>query len=272
MSNIFLYAIPFQGQFYNSYLFHTCQPYFGIFYIQAKKVAKMGYMCYSCYKEELTMNQDDNIAKRLKYAVEASALSYVELEKKTGIAKSSIQRYTSGKTKKIPIDAVEAISNAIGVSLSWIMGWDEEKLRSPEMTTDAVVFPIIGTVAAGYDELALEDWSGETVSIPTEYLRGHSKEEFLVLSVHGDSMYPLYINGDKVLILKQSTLNRSGEIGAVLYGGDNATLKKVEYVEGEDWMKLIPVNPEYLPKTIEGSDLEECRILGVPRLLIREIN
>ena len=61
-------------------------------------------------------------------------------------------------------------------------------------------------------------------------------------------MYPLYMDGDKVLILKQSTLNRSGEIGAILYNGDNATLKKVEYVEGEDWMKLVPVNPEYPPK------------------------
>ena len=51
-----------------------------------------------------------------------------------------------------------------------------------------------------------------------------------------------------------------------------ATLKKVEYVLGEDWMKLIPINPEYQPKTIEGADLELCRVLGIPKLLIREIN
>lgn len=218
------------------------------------------------------MEQVTNIAKRLKYAVESSSLSYVELEKKTGIAKSSIQRYTSGKTKKIPIDAVEAIASATGFSFSWIMGWDIENPKSPEITSDVVKFPVVGTVAAGYDELAFEDWTGETVYVPREHLRGHSIKDFFVLTVHGDSMYPLYMNGDKVLILKQSTLNRSGEIGAVLYAGDNATLKKVEYVEGEDWMKLIPVNPEYPPKTIEGSDLEQCRVLGVPRLLIRTID
>ena len=84
-------------------------------------------------------------------------------------------------------------------------------------------------------------------------------------------MYPLYMDGDKVLILRQSTLNHSGEIGAVLYEGENATLKKVEYVDGEDWMKLVPVNPQYKPKAIKNSDLEQCRILGIPRLLIREI-
>ena len=79
----------------------------------------------------------------------------------------------------------------------------------------------------GYDEIAVEDWSGETIDIPASYLRGHKKEEFFVLSVHGDSMYPIYMDGDKVLVLRQSTLNRSGEIGAVLYEGENATLKKV---------------------------------------------
>ena len=80
------------------------------------------------------------------------------------------------------------------------------------------------------------------------------------------------MDGDRVLILKQTTLNRSGEIGAVLYDGNYATLKKVEYVMGEDWMKLIPINPEYQPKTITGPDLEQCRIIGIPRLLIRDIH
>lgn len=30
-------------------------------------------------------------------------------------------------------------------------------------------------------------------------------------------MYPLYQDGDKVLILRQSTLNRSGDVGAIVY-------------------------------------------------------
>ena len=57
----------------------------------------------------------------------------------------------------------------------------------------------------------------------------------------------------------------------LLYNGENATLKKVEYKDGEDWMRLVPINPEYKPKLIENSDLEQCRVLGIPRLLIREI-
>lgn len=198
-------------------------------------------------------------------------MSQEELAQKMGYtSRSTIAKIEAGKND-IPQSKIQAFAIALNTTPGRLMGWDSEELKAPDIASEITIFPVIGTIAAGYNELAVENWSGETVEVPTSYLKGRKKEEFFVLSVHGDSMYPLYMNGDKVLILKQSTLNRSGEIGVILYNGDNATLKKVEYVEGEDWMKLIPVNPAYQPTTIEGSDLEQCRVLGVPRLLIRNI-
>lgn len=210
------------------------------------------------------------IYEKIKFLREKNGMSQQELANKVGFKTASAVNKIELGLRDINQSRILAFAKALNTTPNYLLN-DDEKLLPPEITSDVTVFPVIGTVAAGYNELAVEDWSGETVSIPTEYLKGHSKDEFFVLSVHGDSMYPLYMNGDKVLILKQSTLNRSGEIGAVLYNGDNATLKKVEYVEGEDWMKLVPVNPEYPPKNIEGSDLEQCHVLGVPRLLIREV-
>lgn len=197
-------------------------------------------------------------------------MSQEELAKKMGyISRSTIAKIESG-TNDIPQSKIQAFAKALDTTPSFLMGWENDNLKSPEITTDTVTFPVIGSIAAGYDEIAVEDWSGETVEIPVSYLKGRKKEEFFVLSVHGDSMYPMYLDGDKVLILKQSTLNRSGDVGAILYDSENATLKKVEYVKGEDWLRLIPINPEHPPKTIKGADLEECRILGIPHLLIRE--
>ena len=92
-----------------------------------------------------------------------------------------------------------------------------------------------------------------------------------MLRVKGDSMYPLYMAGDIVLVLRQSTLNRSGDIGVIRYNEEEATLKKVEFVMGEDWMKLVPINPQYPPMMIENEDLEQCSVLGIPRMVIREI-
>lgn len=192
------------------------------------------------------------------------------------LGKNDLSQYVNGKVEPGQ-EKLYVLAEALKVSEAWLMGYDvpmsDEKnnLKQPEITEETVTFPVIGEIAAGYDSIAIEDWSGETVEIPVSYLKGRNKDEFFVLSVKGDSMYPLYMDGDKVLILRQTTLNRSGEIGAVLYDGDYATLKKVEYVTGENWMKLIPINPSYQPKLIENEDLNYCRIMGIPKLLIREI-
>lgn len=216
-----------------------------------------------------------DISARILTAISNSNLSYGELSKLTGIPKSALQRYATGETGKIPINRIEAIAEATHVTPEYLMGWAETKKRSPfpepEITEDYVTFPVIGEVAAGYEHIIQEDWSGDTIDIPVKYLHGRPKSDYIVLTVTGNSMYPLYLDGDKVLILKQSTLDRSGDIGLIRYDGECATLKKVEYVTGEDWMKLIPLNPEYQPRTIEGADLEQCEVIGVPRLLIREI-
>lgn len=212
-------------------------------------------------------------AKRLSGLLEESDETTYSLASKLGLTPATISRYANALMKpKVP--TVVSMAQIFNVNEAWLMGYDVSKeknnLKSPNITSDTVTFPVIGEIAVGYDSLAVEDWSGETVEIPLSFLRGRKKEEYFVLSVKGDSMYPLYMDGDKVLILRQTTLNHSGEIGAIMYE-DYATLKKVEYVNGEDWLKMIPINPQYPPKRIEGSELEECRVLGIPKLLIREI-
>ncbi len=84
-----------------------------------------------CRRGDKMSDEIKDIVERLKTSVQKSGLSYVELEKKTNIAKSSIQRYVSGLTKKIPIDAIQAIAKAVDVSPAYIMGWtNEEKEES----------------------------------------------------------------------------------------------------------------------------------------------
>ena len=66
-------------------------------------------------------------SERIKALVEKSGLSYQEIEKLTGIKKSSLQRYASGVTTKIPLDVIEKLSVAFHVSQEYLMGWDEKK-------------------------------------------------------------------------------------------------------------------------------------------------
>ena len=70
------------------------------------------------------MNEIEKITKRLRYAITESGYTYAQLEMKTGIPKSTLQRWAAGNIKKIPIDAIVIIANAVGISARWIMGWE----------------------------------------------------------------------------------------------------------------------------------------------------
>lgn len=77
------------------------------------------------------------IAKRIEEAMEkCNNISYGELSHKTGIPKSTLQRYATGDTRKIPLDRIEAIASATNTSTAYLMCWEKEKSPAPEGTED----------------------------------------------------------------------------------------------------------------------------------------
>lgn len=222
----------------------------------------------------------DEVKNRLAKALRLRNMKPIELSEKTKIPKSSISQYMSGYSKPNS-ERTLLISQALNINEAWLLGFDvpmerndgtNNRFPAPNITEDFTTFPVIGEIAAGYNHIAIENWEGDTVDIPNTYLHGRSHDEFIVLCVKGDSMYPIYQDGDKVLILKQSTLNNSGDIGAILYDDEISTIKKVEYESGKNWLRLVPLNPLFKPETISGERLEHCRVIGIPKLVIREIS
>lgn len=219
------------------------------------------------------MNTRDIFTKNLSMYIEKSGKSKKVISEEMGIPYTTLVEWANGK--KFPrADGIERLANYFNILKSELLEDDHDPLKpfAPRTTEDYTTFPVIGDVAAGYDRYAVEDWNGDTVDIPNSYLKGHDRSEFFVLKVVGDSMFPEYHDGDKVLIKRQPSMDHSGQVGVVLYNGDESTLKQVIYAQGEDWMTLAPINTTYPPKKITGADLESCRVLGVPRLLIREIS
>jgi repressor LexA len=200
------------------------------------------------------------IILRLKECIEKSGLTYMELEKKTGIAKSSIQRYANGSTKKIPIDAIQAIAKAVDVPATYIMGWEQNV--TPLSSDNVFMRPLYESVAAGFGAPAVN----QIISyIPTYINNVSEKDKYIWVRVQGDSMFPKIEDGDKILIRLQDSVD-SGQVGVVLIDGEEAVVKKINY--DTDYIELISFNPYYPPRRFEGADVQRIRVVG----LVREVN
>lgn len=201
--------------------------------------------------------------KRIKDRRKQLGLTMLEVAKLVGVSEATISRWESGDIANMRRDKIKKLSVALKVSPDFIMRENDHEFAPYNPIVHEI--PILGYISAGLPIYADEHIIGTT------YTELNSGAEYFALKVKGDSMIPLYHEGDKVLVLKQSTMNYSGQIGVVIYGDDKGTLKRIEYAPGEDWMRLVPLNLNHPIVRIENEDLEHCRVIGIPRLLIREI-
>lgn len=205
----------------------------------------------------------DTIASRLRTALEMRGMKQAELVELTGIGKSSISTYLRGSY--IPKQKnIYKMAKALNVNEAWLMGEDVDPTRqnaySEPSDSSLVTIHYAGPVAAHFD--ATPDDAYEQRTIPAEWIGRRRPEDFFLATVSGDSMYPQFQDGDEILCLRCSDMGIPGRIGIMLLGGDEATVKRIEYKPGEDWIDLIPINPEFKPRRIEGVDLEQCRVVG----------
>ena len=215
----------------------------------------------------------DTIASRLRTALEMRGMKQAELVELTGIGKSSISTYLRGSY--IPKQKnIYKMAKALNVNEAWLMGEDVDPTRqnaySEPSDSSLVTIHYAGPVAAHFD--ATPDDAYEQRTIPAEWIGRRRPEDFFLATVSGDSMYPQFQDGDEILCLRCSDMDIPGRIGIMLLGGDEATVKRIEYKPGEDWIDLIPINPEFKPRRIEGVDLEQCRVVGRVIKVIRTVD
>ncbi|WP_416325224.1 XRE family transcriptional regulator [[Eubacterium] hominis] len=98
-------------------------------------------------------------------------------------------------------------------------------------------------LSAGSGLFIFDDIPSETIMIPKEY----DYIDF-VISVSGDSMEPTYLNGDKVMVIKQNQIN-CGEIGVFMIDGNG-------YIKELCNQGLLSHNPKYpMIKFNEGCNI-----------------
>lgn len=81
----------------------------------------------------------NDINERLLKAKAALRYSYSDLEKLTGIPKSTLQRCFIGDTEKIPLDCILPICHALQLDAAELLGWKQINVVSDPLPMDTIV-------------------------------------------------------------------------------------------------------------------------------------
>lgn len=192
-------------------------------------------------------------------------LTQAELGEKIGVQKAAIQKYEKGTVKNIKRDALIKLSEVLETTPEYLLGWEDMPKNVYSVQEEATIqVPIIGRVAAGISCFTEDNVSGyESVSISDI----SPSEKYAFLRVTGDSMYPVFMEGDLVLIKVQNSID-SGSYAVVTVDNEDGVIKRVVY--GENYIELQSINPMYPPRRFIGEDVERIRVFGAVKEVKRK--
>lgn len=205
--------------------------------------------------------QMDVIIARIKELREKRGMSFQDLADKTGMSKSTLQRYETGAIQNVPLSKLEPLAKALNTTPAYLMGWDDSPDNDVDLFAIAGIMPmpktkkipLIGEIACGVPILAQENILAY-VDLPETT---HNAD--FCLKCKGDSMINARIyDGDIVFVRQQPTVE-NGEIAVVVIDGE-ATLKRF-YRRG-NIITLAAENPNFEPITLTLDEYSDIRIAG----------
>lgn len=189
---------------------------------------------------------------------------------------NTLEKIYNPKTNKpysVTTDVAKEIANAMNLSIEELLNkldknqeFNINSTRIDELGNPVTSIPILGVVKAGYNYLAQENVIG---TIDVEKSLVGNGEDYFALEIKGDSMFPVLIENDIVLIKKQDDFD-NGDIVVALINGDEATIKKGK--KSDAGIFLQPLNTSYEPLIFTYDEMETIpvKIIGVVKQLKRK--
>ncbi len=203
------------------------------------------------------------VGNRIKSRRIELRLTLAELADRIGVAASTIQRYETGYIKRAKLPVLKAICEALDLDYASTVGSTEDIRPLPdnifpadEDIQSSIQIPIIGRVAAGLACHAEQDIEGYEYASADDVKSGH---DYVYLRVKGDSMSPLIMEDDLVLVRCQDIVD-SGTYAVVIIDDEDGVVKKIFMSKGR--IELRSENPYYPPRIFKGEECARVRIFG----------
>lgn len=225
-------------------------------------------------------------------------------------SRSTIAKIESGE-RDASQSMIVALAKALDTTPSVLMGWEDEKStpivndRSavierinsltdsqlgkreaeneleavPSLTTqpeyrgfnilkkeNVYMIPIFKSVSAGFGSYADDQVCGYE---PVYFDSSREAAETIAIAVKGDSMYPKIEEDDLVIVHKQDYFENGDIIVAVICSENEGVVKRA--FRSESKLTLESINTAYPPLIFSGSKLEDVKIMGVVRKIIKSV-
>ena len=194
------------------------------------------------------------ISQRIFELLKEKKITQAEFSKNTGISTSAISDWKKKNTNP-SADKLSDIATYLNVSVDYLLGSPVPTAQIVD-TSQMISIPVVGSVAAGICCTATQNIVGYELTSPESLRSGY---EYIYLKVKGDSMEPLLLEGDLVLVQLQSVVE-SGDYAVVIVDNEDGLVKKIVY--GENYIHLKSNNPYYPVRKFEGDEMNRVRIVG----------
>lgn len=206
---------------------------------------------------------------RLKSCRLRRNLSLEEVAKQINTTSHQLSLWESGHDFNLDFETTLKLSEFYNVDFNWLTGGNTYKKSNASQELKGAIslselnqteIPVLGKVKAGYDYLANENVIGHV------YLdfKPSDPENYYALQIIGDSMEPLFSEGDIAIVHKQDDFE-SGNTCIILVNGDEATVKKV--IKKENGIELIAMNPYYPPRPFTRDEMNEIPVRVIGRVI-----
>jgi SOS-response transcriptional repressor LexA len=212
-----------------------------------------------------------SISNRIKELRTQKKLSQFQFSRKLQVSQASISQYESG-TRSPDNTFLTKTCETFDVNLNWLLTGKGSMFQEPEymVLTDNefLHLPVVAHIAAGLPIEVVEDEPLEWIDVPRTVLS--LPPPYIVFKVDGDSMEPLILEGDYVIMSRDW---RGEELHGKICGfrtDDGITLKKLMLQPKQKTAWLMPINHgKYEPKAYT-KDTEDFYMFGVLVALIRK--
>ena len=131
-------------------------------------------------------------------------LTQLDVAKAVGVSEATVSRWESGNIANMKRSRIAALAQILQIKPGVIMGLEgENESKNENISTieKGIKIPVLGSVRAGIPLEAIEDIV-DYEEIPEVMARNG---EYFGLLVKGDSMSPVFIDGDTVIVRKQES-------------------------------------------------------------------